>query len=219
MLPERITELLSAYVDGELSSRERRNVTRILRKSGEARQMLHKLKQDSMILRKIPRRKTQLDLSGSVMGTISLRGITLPKIDVVPLPPPPAPPRPPRWRFWAGLAAAVVLLVGIGAASYYLFTVAFKSGTFGNPPGTAPSPTNPGNSSTVVPDKPLPVIGFVHEPESIEPPARGIDPRKDERYGLGWTRPPGVRQGPAPADADPVRPRARPARCQQGSPR
>src|SRR5262249_52732453 len=100
MLPERITQLLSAYVDGELSARERRNVTRILRKSNEARQLLHKLKQDSMILRKLPRKKTQLDLTESAMGTISLRGIKLPEI---PTAPPPAhfaglpKPRRPAW--------------------------------------------------------------------------------------------------------------------------
>ena len=100
MLPERITQLLSAYVDGELNSRERRNVGRILRKSPEARRLLSQLKQDSMILRRLPRKKTQIDLTGSAMGTISLRHIKLPKIDTTPIallhPPPPPRKRRPR---------------------------------------------------------------------------------------------------------------------------
>jgi hypothetical protein len=189
MLPERITELLSAYVDGELSARERRNVTRILRKSNEARQMLHKLKQDSMILRKMPRRKTQLDLSGSVMGTISLRGITLPKIETVPVPPPPPARR--RWRFGVGIAIAALLLVAIGAASYLAFRAAFRSPETPVTPGTGRVPgTAAGTRSPAIPEKPLPVLGLVHEPETPEPAPKGVDPQRDDRFGLGWTRPP-----------------------------
>src|SRR5215470_7476229 len=102
MLPERITQLLSAYVDGELSARERRSVTRILRKSSEARQLLHKLKQDSMILRKLPRKKTQIDLTESAMGTISLRGIHLPKVESTPAAVTPAAKKQ-RWKPWVGI--------------------------------------------------------------------------------------------------------------------
>ncbi len=193
MLPERVTELLSAYVDGELSSRERKNVTRILRKSGEARQMLHKLKQDSMILRKMPRRKTQMDLSGSVMGTISLRGITLPKIEAIPIASPVHPPPPKkRWPGWLALALAGLLLVAIGAASYYISVAAIRKNQADNRPGDsnhAPS-TDQGKRSPAIPDKPLPLIGVMHEPETPEQARPGVDPKKDDRYGLGWTKPP-----------------------------
>jgi hypothetical protein len=187
MLPDRITQLLSAYVDGELNSRERRHVTRILRKSSEARQLLHKLKQDSMILRRLPRKKTQIDLTESAMGTISLRGLKLPKIET---PAFVAPPRKPKRssRFWLVLALGALLLAILGIASYFFFAAAFQR-TAQNDGDTPPTGTE-GPGDRPDPDRPLPVIGVLHEPESDMPPARGVNPRKDERYGMTSLRVP-----------------------------
>src|SRR2546430_2493824 len=47
MLPERGRELLTAYVDGELSARQRRHVLRLLRHSAEARRLLQRLQGDA----------------------------------------------------------------------------------------------------------------------------------------------------------------------------
>ena len=193
MLPDRITQLLSAYVDGELNSRERRNVGRILRKSPEARQLLSQLKQDSMILRRLPRKKTQIDLTGSAMGTISLRGIKLPKIDTTPialLHPPPPRKRRPRW-----LAAVISMLalLAIGAVSYLLFSLAISYGLVGpngdEPPttGSVPLPPVPGSGQT---DRPPPAVAVLHEPDNPTPAPKGVNPWKDERYGLGAARVP-----------------------------
>ena len=55
MLPERFRELLTAYVDGELSARQRRHVLRLLRRSVEARRLLHFLQSDSHNLIHLPR--------------------------------------------------------------------------------------------------------------------------------------------------------------------
>ena len=41
MLPERYNQLLTAYVDGELSTRQRKAVSRLLHKSAEARLLRH----------------------------------------------------------------------------------------------------------------------------------------------------------------------------------
>ena len=55
MLPDRDRQLLSAFVDGELSSRQRRHVERLLRRSGEARTLLRRLQEDARELRHLPR--------------------------------------------------------------------------------------------------------------------------------------------------------------------
>ena len=43
MLPEQDRELLTSYVDGELSTRQRKTVLRLLRRSAEARELLRQL--------------------------------------------------------------------------------------------------------------------------------------------------------------------------------
>ncbi|MBY0522361.1 MAG: hypothetical protein K2R98_03145 [Gemmataceae bacterium] len=119
MLPERVTQLLTAYIDGELSSRQRRAVSKLLRKSPEARHLLQEMQQDSMILRKLPRRRPTMDLSKTVLTTLDMRGIKLPKP-----PPMPAPARLPaaaRMPNWLAVAAAVLVLVAISAGSYLFF--------------------------------------------------------------------------------------------------
>ncbi len=120
MLPERITQLLTSYIDGELSSRQRKAVTRLLRKSPEARKLLAEMKHDSMILRKLPKKKMKQDLSRTLPGTIIMRGLKLP-------PPPPGglPPLPPRAAgipVWAVVLGAVLLLGLVGVSSYLFFT-------------------------------------------------------------------------------------------------
>lgn len=185
MLPERVTQLLSGYVDGELSARERRAVGRLLRKSPEARAMLHQMKQDSMVLRKLPRKKTQLDLSGSVMGTISLRNLQLPKIEN-PLPPKPAIRRRP---LWLKVTAAALLLCTVGLASYVVVSFVLNGSgaqnTGSEPPTHPDDPRHrPGHTE---PDQPPPAITVLHEPENNPAAKNG---RHDERLTLGLIRTP-----------------------------
>jgi anti-sigma factor RsiW len=117
MLPERVTQLLTAYIDGELSGRRRRAVDRLLRKSPEARNLLNKMQQDSMILRHLPRKKMRADLSKTVLTTLDLRGIKLPT-------PPPMPLSGPvrRRSPWPKISGAVLLLIAIGTGSYFFFS-------------------------------------------------------------------------------------------------
>jgi anti-sigma factor RsiW len=111
MLPERLTQLLTAYIDGELSTRQRRSVTRLLRKSPEARKLYQEMRQDSMILRQLPRPKMKQDLSQTLPGTIEMRGLKLPSATAV------------RSAPVAGWLVAVLVLVilGLAGGGSYLF--------------------------------------------------------------------------------------------------
>jgi len=114
MLSSREQELLTAYVDGELSARQRRIVARLLRRSAEARALLHDLQRDSRELRAMPPLNAPVDLSALVLQRIE------------------ASPRPvlrmprripaPRAQFpiYRGLAAAAAVLLLIGSASFFL---------------------------------------------------------------------------------------------------
>lgn len=132
MLPERVTSLLTAYIDGELSSRKRRAVDRLLRKSPEARNLLSSMQQDSMILRHLPRKKMRADLSKTVLTTLDLRGIKLP-------PPMPLPGQAPRTARWPKVIGAVLLLLAIGVGSYFFFAATAPPTQRKAPPSTAPA--------------------------------------------------------------------------------
>src|SRR5262245_28805226 len=110
MLPESDRELLTAYVDGELSTRQRKAALRLLRRSPAARQLLRDLQADSAILRRLPRPAQVPDFTPSVLQAIAQRGL--------------APPAPRRRRFavpaWIGVAAAAALVLLIGGGTYLL---------------------------------------------------------------------------------------------------
>jgi hypothetical protein len=114
MLPERYCELLTAYVDGELSARQRKLVLRLLHKSGEARQLLRQLQVDAAMVRDLPRRKLDADLSSRVLQHIADRGLQRGG-------PRPAAARSMGWPAWAGWVAAAAVLLSISALSYLSF--------------------------------------------------------------------------------------------------
>jgi hypothetical protein len=108
MLPERLTRLLTAYVDGELRTHQRKAVMKLLRRSSQARKLLRQLQADAHALRSLPCFSLGRDLSepilqrinGQPRRTASSRGPAIPS--------------------WYGLAAAVLLAVGLGSYLYYL---------------------------------------------------------------------------------------------------
>src|SRR5262249_40860141 len=65
----------NAYVDGELGTRQRKAIQRLLHKSAEARQILRQLEQDADQVRRLPRRKVAADFPFQILGTISERGL------------------------------------------------------------------------------------------------------------------------------------------------
>lgn len=116
MLLDRYRQLLTAYVDGELTNRQRRHVARLLRRSPEARQLLHKLKADAQALRHLPCPALPADLSVPVLRTIVERRLTPGQRRIA---------KVSSSTSWMGplaswAVAAAVLLV-LGAASYLYF--------------------------------------------------------------------------------------------------
>ncbi len=191
MLPERYRELLTAYVDGELSARQRRHVLRLLHRSVEARRLLQRLQSDSDALIHLPKPRLDRDLAEPVLQKITAAR---------PLPIRPArrfgPPR--AYPLWAGAAAAAAVLFLIGTASYCFFSSVEHRAAPAlaqnqtNPPAEVPdvnpptvgphdiAPTpapQPDHSSHSIPPTP-PAVDVAHQPPADPNPATAPD--KDE---------------------------------------
>ncbi len=70
MLPNRDRKLLTAYVDGELTPHQDRNVQRLLGQSPEASDLLRRLEEDSAQLRGVEPPPLGCDLSAPVVDAI-----------------------------------------------------------------------------------------------------------------------------------------------------
>src|SRR5262245_39109897 len=68
-MKDRETELLTAFVDGELSSRERKAVVKLLHRSSAARALLAQLQENAHALRQLPRQAAP-DVSAAVVQSI-----------------------------------------------------------------------------------------------------------------------------------------------------
>lgn len=144
MVPERISVLLTAYIDGELSSRKKRAVQRLLRKSPEARALLAQLQDDSKLLRLVPRPRLERDLSAQVLRSIGDRRLAINRRVVVAQRAP--------FPAWIGYAAAAAVLFAVFSGSYLYFyagnnaqNTAHNNGhkNRGNGIGPAPAYTSP----------------------------------------------------------------------------
>lgn len=78
MKDESQNELLSAYLDGELTAEERARVEQLLAASVEARQLLDELRALSATLKSLPRKKLGVDLSEDVLRIGKRRMLTEP---------------------------------------------------------------------------------------------------------------------------------------------
>jgi hypothetical protein len=114
MLPDRDRQLLTAYVDGELTGRQQRHVARLLRRSPEARVLLQQLQTDSRVLRGLPRPPLPRDFAEPVVKAIVERRLGPARRRSAPV--------PRVIPAWAGLAAAAAVLCVIGLASYFFFS-------------------------------------------------------------------------------------------------
>src|SRR5262245_15616447 len=105
MLDERALELLTAYVDGELTRRERKAALRLLNESSEARAVLGDLQKNVHRLRQLPRHQLPADFAASVLDAMQR--------PVAPMPGAAAALPRRRSRAWKGLAAAAAVLLAI----------------------------------------------------------------------------------------------------------
>ncbi|HEV3119752.1 MAG TPA: hypothetical protein VGY58_22020, partial [Gemmataceae bacterium] len=119
MLSERLLQLLTAYVDGEVSAHQRKVVLRQLRSSAEARTLLKKLQEDAARLQHLPAQVVGQDLSQKVLARIGDQVVRPIRVCA-----PQVPSAVPR-GFGLATAAAVLLAVGFGSY-YYLKLVAEK---------------------------------------------------------------------------------------------
>jgi hypothetical protein len=115
MLSERHSQLLTAYVDGELDARQRVVVEQLVAQSAQARDFLAKLEGDSKELKALPVRKAPDTLAELVLQGVQDTG---PMSVVRPRPASPAVP-PSAIPAWLGLVVAACVLVAVGVASFF----------------------------------------------------------------------------------------------------
>jgi hypothetical protein len=168
MLPDRLCQLLTAYVDGELNARQRRRVARVLRRLPEARALMENLQRDARRLRRLPRQPAPVDFSASVLAVIDGRP--------VPIAPRRAAGGSHRVPLWLGGAAAAAVLLAVGTASFYFF--ANQDPGAGRPIVVASGPTAPARPpeqrGPVRPAPAPPSPTGKAEPEPIPPPSPAV---------------------------------------------
>lgn len=113
MMPRKFSKILTAYVDGELSVRQRKAVRRYLRRSPRARKLYRMMKSDAQALRTIQWPTLNRDLSDTIIDQIKTRHeFQLPAAGLQR-----------RWVSalprWTAAAAAVLFAVGIGSYLYF----------------------------------------------------------------------------------------------------
>jgi len=109
MLPDQVTELLTAFVDGELSQRQRKAALRLLQRSSEAREFLRQLQENSHKIKQLPHRKVEPSLVDEIVRAIAEQ-------KAQPMQPA-AKPRRRRWMpYVAATLAASLLIAAIGFA-------------------------------------------------------------------------------------------------------
>jgi hypothetical protein len=121
MLSEHYRELLTAYVDGELSARQHRTLQKLLHRSAEARALLKQMQADSHELQALPPARLEQDLSDSVLKLIAQRQLQPPRAHVASAPLPTT-----AGALWPYVAAAAALLIAVGAASFLFFVFSFE---------------------------------------------------------------------------------------------
>ncbi len=123
MLPSHLQELLTAAVDGEMTSAEQRLVEKLLRDSEPARQFHAQLQSDAARLRRLPAAMPPEDLAANVMNLIDDRCM---------LPTPLPMQRRKKTRNlqqlmpWISVSTAAVAIIAVSLFSYYYVATAQK---------------------------------------------------------------------------------------------
>lgn len=107
MLSEYDKELLTAFVDGEMTRRQRTTVLALLHQSSEARAFLRELQENAHLFKQVPERKLDESFADQVLGEIAARGLK-------PTAPVLKPARGYRRPLWIAAAVAAAVLVAVG---------------------------------------------------------------------------------------------------------
>ncbi|HXG10356.1 MAG TPA: zf-HC2 domain-containing protein [Gemmataceae bacterium] len=180
MLSDHCRRLLSAYVDGELSARQRKAVLRLLRRSTEARALLRALQEDAQRLRRLPRKRSDPEFQFRLIATFAEQQAELGRFR-------PPSPQPATIPLWLGLSAAAAMLIAVGIGSYLYFS----GPTWSDPPvarQSQPAPAVPAARAESLPE---------HTPVPREEPPAGPRPAASSRPA-----PPELVRAPRPAPAD-----------------
>lgn len=166
MLDNRYRELLTAYVDGELTARQHKAVLRLLHQSAEARALLRRMQQDADALRRLPRPRLERDLSAPVVHLIVERRLQ-------PGRPRSVARRQPNFPAWAGFSAAAAALLLVAFGSYLYFSWSLNEGPDTNAVAKGkserPAPSEP-KLAPAPPPMPAPAVPFKpSEPELVPP--------------------------------------------------
>lgn len=162
MIPERVGELLNAYVDDELSPRRKRAAEQLLQQSAEVREYLQHLRESARLVRALPRHYPDRDLVDAALATLAPRA------------PRPVLTRSARgWTAWARVGVAAAILFAAGTASLVYLSGLRRARPSGQPaianaapekrdarPTPAPAPTplaKAGNEKPVQPQPPMAV--------------------------------------------------------------
>jgi hypothetical protein len=117
MLSERALQLLTAYVDGELSGRQREQAESLVMESPEARRFLAELTQCAERIRKLPPRNLEPGFAQEVLAVI--QGQQSPPVVRV---------AGRRWPSWTRYAVAASVLAVVAGGSIWLATRESSSG-------------------------------------------------------------------------------------------
>jgi hypothetical protein len=150
MLPDHLIQLLTAYVDGELSTRQRKAVLRLLHRSAEARRLYQQLRDDAARLRGLPRARLGRHFAQRVLRNLSDGRLQLDRRSSV--------AERPAIPSWVGLAVAAAVLLLVSVSSYLYFAAVPPEAS---PDAAAsvkkPAPAEPGPEKNPGPEKEPPV--------------------------------------------------------------
>jgi hypothetical protein len=189
MLSDQLWQLLSAYVDGELTNRQRRAVQRLLRRSAEARALLRQLQEDAARLRALPRPHLGGEFTARVVRAVRQRQEQGRRREVA---------RQASFPVWAGFAAAAAVLLAVSLGSFFYFARPAHDGAAGDPLARADNPPRDSNPDPAPPPGANQDTAVAATPPG--PPVKENDPPGPEKLDMPVVSGDKPKDPAAPAD-------------------
>lgn len=109
MLPDRLSRLLTGFVDGQLSGSEQKQALELLSRSPEARELLQRLQADAQMLAALPRAQLPTEFNEQLLISLPERSLKIAEFSKTP-------ERRFTFRHAGVFAAAATLLIALGIA-------------------------------------------------------------------------------------------------------